>query len=105
MSNARITKRSKVGNRTSPSRGADWAAFDRLTDAEIEKAAAADPDTIPVTDADFWASARLVMPVPKKAISIRLDEDVLGWFRATGPGYQSRINAVLRAYMDAKKDG
>ena len=42
------------------------------------------------------------MPVPKQAISIRLDEDVLAWFKATGPGYQSRMNAVLRAYMVGK---
>lgn len=37
----------------------------------------------------------------KEAISLRLDADVLDWFRARGPGYQTRINAVLRAYKDA----
>jgi uncharacterized protein (DUF4415 family) len=37
----------------------------------------------------------------KTAISLRLDEEVLAWFRAAGPGYQTRINAVLRAYMEA----
>ena len=47
--------------------------------------------------------ARQALPVaPRKAaISLRLDADVLEWFRARGPGYQTRINAVLRAYMEA----
>jgi uncharacterized protein (DUF4415 family) len=47
--------------------------------------------------------ARQRLPeVPRKeAISLRLDADVLDWFRARGPGYQTRINAVLRAYKDA----
>jgi uncharacterized protein (DUF4415 family) len=50
-----------------------------------------------------WASARLVVPEAKAAISIRLDADVLEFFRAGGAGYQTRINAVLRAWMDAQK--
>jgi uncharacterized protein (DUF4415 family) len=37
----------------------------------------------------------------KSAISLRLDEEVLAWFRTQGPGYQTRMNAVLRAYMEA----
>jgi len=47
--------------------------------------------------------ARQGLPSPprKAAISLRLDEDVLAWFRAQGPGYQTRLNAVLRAYMEA----
>lgn len=44
---------------------------------------------------------RGLKPVPPKAaISLRLDADVLGWFKAQGPGYQTRINAVLRAFKD-----
>jgi uncharacterized protein (DUF4415 family) len=43
-------------------------------------------------------------PAPRKAaISLRLDADVLDWFRAQGNGYQTRINAVLRAYMEAAR--
>ena len=38
---------------------------------------------------------------PKASISLRLDADVLAWFKAHGPGYQTRINAVLRAFRDA----
>ena len=45
---------------------------------------------------------RGLMPVSGKAsISLRLDADVLDWFRAQGPGYQTKINAVLRAFKDA----
>jgi uncharacterized protein (DUF4415 family) len=45
----------------------------------------------------------VVTPVPKEAISIRVDSDVLAWFREGGSGYQTRMNAVLRSYMDAMK--
>jgi uncharacterized protein (DUF4415 family) len=48
---------------------------------------------------DFWTSATLVDPVPKQPISLRVDVDVLAWFKKQGPRYQSRMNAVLRAYM------
>jgi uncharacterized protein (DUF4415 family) len=41
----------------------------------------------------------MVAPTPKRAVSIRLDEDVLAWFRRSGPRYQTRINAVLRMYV------
>lgn len=49
-----------------------------------------------------WARAELVIPEPKQMISLRLDADVLDFFRAKGKGYQTRINAVLRAYMVAQ---
>ncbi|MFQ5569543.1 MAG: BrnA antitoxin family protein [Rhodothermales bacterium] len=62
-----------------------------------------DYSDIPETDAAFWASAHVVMPGKKKAVSLRLDLDVLEWFKAQGRGYQTRINAVLRSYMDAHK--
>jgi uncharacterized protein (DUF4415 family) len=78
----------------------DWARFDALTDAEIEAAIANDPDAVPL-DID-WSDAVLVMPVRKKAISIRVDEDVLDFFKQGGEGYQGRINAVLRSYMQQK---
>jgi hypothetical protein len=42
------------------------------------------------------------MPEPKKAVSLRIDKDVLEWYKTRGPGYQTRINAVLRMYMQAK---
>lgn len=72
-----------------------------LTDEEIEEAVRNDPDAVPL---DFnWDEAALVIPPKKKAISIRVDEDVLDYFRREGVGYQRRINAVLRSYMEQKK--
>jgi len=50
----------------------------------------------------FFATARLLMPRAKTPVNLRLDEDVIAWFRRQGRGYQSRINAVLRAYVDAE---
>ncbi|MCA9903419.1 MAG: BrnA antitoxin family protein [Anaerolineae bacterium] len=48
-----------------------------------------------------WTQAELVLPKHKEAISLRLDEDIIRFFKRTGKGYQTRINAVLRAYMEA----
>lgn len=52
-----------------------------------------------------WSKARIVTPELKQAISLRVDPDVLDFFKSEGRGYQTRMNAVLRAYMDAKKSG
>jgi uncharacterized protein (DUF4415 family) len=78
----------------------DWARVDALTDEDIAKAVADDPDAAPI-DID-WSDAVLVIPTRKKAISIRVDEDVLEFFKKEGDGYQRRINAVLRSYMQQK---
>ncbi|MGP9810592.1 BrnA antitoxin family protein [Rhodopseudomonas sp. NSM] len=77
----------------------DWARFDAMTEAEIEAAIASDPDWAGTEDID-WSKAELIMPAAKKPISIRLDEDVLTFFKRDGSGYQRRINAVLRSYME-----
>jgi len=78
----------------------DRARIARWTDAEIETMAASDPDH-PALDADFWKG---VDRLPRKeAISIKLDGDVLAFFRKQGRGYQTRINAVLRRYMQAQR--
>jgi uncharacterized protein (DUF4415 family) len=79
----------------------DWATVDALTDKEIEEAVRNDPDAVPL-DVD-WSEAVLVIPPKKKAISIRVDEDVLDYFRKDGAGYQRRMNAVLRSYMQQKR--
>src|SRR6478735_10673642 len=78
----------------------DWARVDALTDEDIAKAVANDPDAAPI-DID-WSDAVLVIPARKKAISIRVDEDVLDYFKREGDGYQRRMNAVLRSYMRQK---
>lgn len=52
-------------------------------------------------DESFFKNAELRLPKPKKAISLRLDDDILSWFKNQGRGYQTRINAVLRLYVQA----
>jgi uncharacterized protein (DUF4415 family) len=90
-----------IVSRYSPRKGkTDWAAVDALTDEEITRAVANDPDAVPL-DVD-WSDAVLVVPPRKQAISIRVDEDVLNFFKKEGDGYQRRINAVLRSYMQQK---
>ncbi|MDE0300438.1 MAG: BrnA antitoxin family protein [Candidatus Poribacteria bacterium] len=80
----------------------DWEQVKNMTEADIDAAAASDPDAQP-TDEAFWKDARIVIPQPKRAISMRVDGDVLAWFKSQGRGYQTRINAVLRAYMEAHR--
>jgi uncharacterized protein (DUF4415 family) len=80
----------------------DWKRVDNLTDADIEAAVTADPDAAPTLDSDWFAEAELVLPERKQAISLRVDADVLEWYRAQGPGYLSRMNAILRQYAEAK---
>jgi len=90
-------------SRDDPRRGkTDWAKLAKLTDEEIEAAMAKDPAWADYDDAD-WSEAVLVIPPKKKAISIRLDEDVLDFFRREGAGYQRRMNAVLRSYMQHRR--
>lgn len=77
----------------------DWARVDALTDEAIDASIRNDPDWAEFENVD-WSKAVLVMPPKKKAISIRVDEDVLNYFKEEGAGYQSRMNAVLRTYVD-----
>lgn len=80
----------------------DWAQVDALTDDDIEAAMRDDPDWADFINMD-WSKAELVYPVSKKPVSIRLDEDVIAFFKKMGRGYQTRINAVLRSYMEHAK--
>jgi uncharacterized protein (DUF4415 family) len=76
----------------------NWANAAALTNEEIEAQIAADPDEAGmVID---WASATVEMPQPKAVLNMRIDRDVLEYFPKMGKGYQTRINAVLRSYMD-----
>ncbi|NMG40571.1 hypothetical protein GRZ55_15095 [Chelativorans sp. ZYF759] len=70
-----------------------------ISDEEIEAQMRDDPDWQEIGDFD-WSKAVVVQPIPKHAISIRLDGDIIDFFKAQGRGYQTRINAVLRHYMD-----
>jgi uncharacterized protein (DUF4415 family) len=82
----------------------DWARIDAMTDEEVEASIANDPDWAEFKDVD-WSDAVLVIPTRKKAISIRVDEDVLDYFKQQGAGYQRRMNAVLRSYMQQTRKG
>lgn len=100
MSGRVIVRRSQ--GETLPDR-TDWERVRALTDADIEKAIAEDPDAAPLLDEEWFKKAEIVFPPGKSALSLRVDTDVLAWFKSQGKGYQSRMNAVLRAYMEAQK--
>jgi uncharacterized protein (DUF4415 family) len=80
----------------------DYARLDAMTDEELTRNALEDPDAQPFTDEE-WARARWVSPPGKNPVTMRIDRDVLAWFQKRGKGYQTRINAVLRAYMEAQR--
>jgi uncharacterized protein (DUF4415 family) len=86
--------------RTQPASQTDLARVRAKTDEELERDIADDPDFRDIP-ADWFINAQPVVPESKKLFSLRLDNDVLEWFKAHGPGYQTRMNAVLRAYMRA----
>jgi uncharacterized protein (DUF4415 family) len=79
----------------------DWAKVDAMTEEELEASIAADPDDI--HEEPDWSAAIAGLPPFPKQVNLRLDADVLDWFKATGRGYQGRINAVLRAYVEHQK--
>jgi uncharacterized protein (DUF4415 family) len=74
----------------------DWARIDALTDETIDTS-----DIPPLSDA-FFARARLKMPRPPKVeVAMRVDSDVLDWFKAQGENWEQRANAALRIYAEA----
>ena len=79
----------------------DWKRLGSLSDKQIRSGIEADSEVRP-TDVNFWKNAKVVLPRPKQTVTIRLDADLLGWLRQQ-EGYQTRINAVLRTYMEAQK--
>jgi len=80
----------------------DWTRIDALTDVEIERMAKADADN-PATSAKDWAEAMIGLPPLKTPVNAKFDVDVVDWFKAQGRGYQTRMNAVLRRYMEAHR--
>ncbi len=73
----------------------DWDRLANMKDEDI------DFTDIPELSEDFFRNAQLRLP-GKQAVTIRLDADVLEWFKQQGPGYQTRINQLLRQYMEAQ---
>jgi len=79
----------------------DWERLDQMTEEEMAQTVATDPDWAEVPR-DWYTRAVPFYPKgPKAQITLRLDQDILTWYKGQGKGYQTRINAVLRAYMDA----
>ncbi len=77
----------------------DWDRVRRLTDEDIAKAIASDPDAAPLLTKEWFKHAQVMPPLTKKGVFLRLDQDILDWFKRQGPRYQTRMNGVLRAYM------
>ena len=78
------------------------------TKAELARVDAIKDEDIDYSDNPEWTEemfqrAEWIMPAPKESITMRLDGDIVDWFKARGRGYQTRINAVLRAYIGANK--
>lgn len=74
----------------------NWDGVDKLTDADVID------ESMPELDEAFWQEAVFV-PGPKQQITLRIDADVVEFFRSQGPGYQRRMNAVLRRYVQAQR--
>jgi len=91
----------------------DWKKVDSITDEELEEIVKNDSNDVYLTDEDFeqgewiakgeWAK-QFNEPQKKEQITLRLDEDILNYFRKSGRGYQTRINNALRAFVQTHKD-
>jgi uncharacterized protein (DUF4415 family) len=80
----------------------DDAYIRNLSEDALERSIADDPDWKDIPP-NWHEGAEIVPPGPKKLLSLRLDQEVVDWFKATGPGYQTRMNAALRAYVRARQ--
>jgi uncharacterized protein (DUF4415 family) len=81
----------------------DWARAAAMTEEELEAAIADDRDEAGLVF--DWSNSTVEMPQPKAVLNIRVDRDVLEFFRQGGRGYQTRINAVLRSYVEQMRNG
>jgi uncharacterized protein (DUF4415 family) len=86
MSRKNVPKPSETG----------WDSIDRRRDEDM------DTSDIPELDDSFFANAVIRLPEPKASVTLRIDREVLDWFKSQGKGYQTRINAVLKAYKEAR---
>ena len=93
-------KRKSVKPKAEAQPATDWSRLRRASPTSIRQAIEADHDARP-TDDTFWKNAKVVMPARKEIVTMRLDADLLRWFRQQR-GYQTRINAILRAYMNSR---
>ena len=79
----------------------DFVRLDAMSSDEVERIAANDAEGPPVTDEE-WARGAIRQPT-KMPVGLKLDDDILSWFKAQGRGYQTRINSVLRRYVEAQR--
>jgi uncharacterized protein (DUF4415 family) len=100
MSGKNITRRSAIDLKRGKT---DYRRLRRMTDRQIAESVKGDADAARL-DID-WSEADVVVPEAKRAISIRLDRDIIDFFKRTGPGYQTKINAVLRSYVQHERRG
>ncbi len=85
------------GTNTTRESRTDWRKLATLPDDRI------DTSDIPELDKDFFREARVRLLTRKQLVSLRIDSDILDWFKRQGKGYQTKINAVLRAYVRAHR--
>jgi uncharacterized protein (DUF4415 family) len=102
VSEKKVTRPSLTVVRDATSK-TDWPRLQSMSEKDITQAAAGDPDALPLDDPFFEAARNLplsaLLKEGKRQITLRLDAEILDWFRASGVGYQSRMNAVLKAYV------
>lgn len=81
----------------------DWARVDAMTEEELEAAIASDPDWADIPR-DWYERATPHYPESmRKQVSLRIDPDIIAWFKRQGPGFRKRINAALRAFVQTQK--
>ena len=83
----------------------DWARVDAMTEAELEAAIASDPDWADIPRDRYEHAEPRYPEGMRKEVRLRLDPDLLAWFKRQGPGYRARINAALRAFVEAHERG
>jgi uncharacterized protein (DUF4415 family) len=92
-----------TGKTANPARDrTDWSRLRAMSEEEVERIAAEDEDN-PATDEAHWADAAVGLPPGKTSIHASFDRDVVEFFKRGGRGYQTRMNAVLRRYMEAQQ--
>jgi uncharacterized protein (DUF4415 family) len=80
----------------------DWARLDARSEEEVERLTAEDMAELDIAP-DWMEHTRVIFPRHKERVMVRLDHDIVDWLKAQGRDYQSRLNAILRAYVEAQK--
>jgi uncharacterized protein (DUF4415 family) len=86
---------------TSKKSQTDWQRLDAMNDEDIDLSDC--PEVTPEQFAKAVVRRGLVATKNKEQVTLRIDHDVLEWFKSQGRGYQTQINTLLRAYMEAHK--